>query len=133
MKLMKSLKNWKMNKLLPILIVVVLSGFVVKAKSPLENCADYSLNIDYELTQEDKELLVLTVDELYNKYRHSSDSKFEWKYKKHRLKHKLKYQHLNNLSLEEKIKNKTYKTKYQKCEQQKKMFPLTFYDTWKWD
>ncbi len=72
-------KNWisiifnnpQMNKLVPILLVVVLSGCAGEVKSPLENCADYNYEnstSDAVLSQSLKEKLNKVVFEITSEF-----------------------------------------------------------------
>ena len=60
-----------MNKLLPILLVVVLSGCGGQVKSPLENCADTAIDLSSRLTPIQKESIELSPVEFKEKYNKS--------------------------------------------------------------
>jgi len=112
-----------MNKLLPILLVVVLSGCAGEVKSPLENCADVALNI-YTLHEIEKDSIELSIDEYKKKWNSTTYIDI----------HKasaMQKMTLQGLTLKGKLGNKNYETEFKKCERERRRYPKTFDAKWK--
>jgi len=112
-----------MNKLLPILLVVVLSGCGGEVKSPLENCADVAVNL-YLLTERQIDSIELSDDEYKKKWKSVTLREIHKNIAKEKMA-------LRDLALKGKLKNKQYETKFKKCERERKRYPETFDAKWK--
>ena len=112
-----------MNKLLPILLVVVLSGCGGNAKIPLENCAD-------------NQAVFPTSYGMRPLWKHRTFMKSLGFYEKCILKRKHAEckQHLNEFltkPLSEKLSFSAYEYRFQICEDIKSDYPETFESKWK--
>ena len=119
-----------MNKLLPILLAVVLTGCGGEVKSPLENCANVALNLNFELTEKEIDSIELSQDE-YEKKWNTSFSDIMWRIYKNEAERKVRIQPLQDLTLKGKLENKIYERNFKKCERERRRYPETFDAKWK--
>ena len=134
--------SFLMNKLLPILLVVVLSGCGGEVKTTLEKCADFSMKYDDDvrLNATDKDVLEMSVDEFYNKYPSAQQPYYnsleEWKlnvWERAKKGADLKisvYGNFFDKSLQDKLTNYKYETYFKYCEDERKPYPQTFDAKW---
>jgi hypothetical protein len=139
-----------MNKLLPILLVVVLSGCGGNAKTTLEKCADSTAEkegMSWKLTQREQDAIDMPEDEYtskyfgsgmraikkaqeYNKEMYGYRNPFEddlYGYKNLRKFALIK----SKVTLKDKLSNDDYEYYFRQCEDNQSRHPKTFDARWK--
>tara|TARA_Y100000389_G_scaffold175637_1_gene186560 strand:+ start:234 stop:593 length:360 start_codon:yes stop_codon:yes gene_type:complete len=119
-----------MNKLLPILLVVVLSGCGGEIKPPLENCTDSELAFNYILTEYETDSLIMTNKEFNEKW-YEKRSLTDFKTVNARARWKVANKDFLSLELSEKLKDSFYEKYFKKCERKRRSYPETFDAKWK--
>jgi hypothetical protein len=107
-----------MNKLLPILLVVVLSGC---SGNPLEKCADDGIKYEFKFFRDKGYILT---DSEYQSCR-------EYGNRNSGCHNKIFRDRYLNQSLDIKLKDYRYTTAFKKCEIEKTKYPETFKSKWK--
>ena len=145
-----------MNKILPIILAVVLSGNAdagwFDGKTPLENCADSEYNwashVERESKPNQKYLKILKYFEKNENEFKGPDNK--WKRKRYLKRNNIEYavfkeywinyinnikersEKLESLPVEKKLKmSRGYFHKYVRCEKEREHYPATFDAKWK--
>jgi hypothetical protein len=119
-----------MNKLLPILLVVVLSGCAGEVKSPLENCADKKVGLSVQYKSHYDDILTMSKYHFIKKYPRFDDKAM---YNSAELNATIYKQSnkLRGLSLKSKLEYEGYESAFKECEYEKSRFPETFKSKWK--
>ena len=122
-----------MNKLLPILLVVVLSACGGAPKTPLENCADNSMNDDIKMDgYMDRAILESSKEDFMNKYANSKILDVVGYDMLLRIaKEKEAYIGFLDLSIQDKLQDRDYEKYFKKCERKRRSYPETFDAKWK--
>lgn len=119
-----------MNKLLPILLVVVLSGCGGELKTPLENCADDKMGLSIQYESYYNDILTMPKKEFIKKYTKFDDIVMYNRAELHAIVYKQNSK-IRGLSLKSKLEHKEYEKYFKKCERERKGYPATFDAKWK--
>ena len=121
-----------MNKLLPILLVVVMSGCGGEVKTSLENCTDDSMKFEFEFSTLDKSILNSSKEDFMSEYGNSSaveligyDAMLKIAKKNE------EYIGFLDLSVQDKLQDRDYEKFFKKCERKRRNYPETFDAKWK--
>ena len=139
-----------MNKLLPILLAVVLSGCGGNAKTTLEKCADSTAEkkggISWKLTQREQDAIDLSEDEYISKYfvkrmversKTQREDKYDFDFDSY-IDDSFRYKTIKEFALikskatlKDKLSNDDYEYYFRQCEDNQSRHPKTFDARWK--
>ena len=120
-----------MNKILPIILVVVLSGCGGATKTALENCADSEIISKFSMDIYDKDALSMSREEFNKKYDYTRPSPNNYTVSLRIAQRKHEALSYLDAALKIKLTKKTYLKWFQNCEISKKAYPESFDARWK--